>query len=170
MWYTLLICHVTTLETLIEFFFFGMSVSLVVVCMHISICIYVCWNCRLNYLVTCSLCLTRHEYYQKPEEVVVTIFAKGISAKDVVVDFGEQIVGLYNGCFVFSFTYPCLISSCFTYITLQITWSTLTLQLSVTIDVPGQDAYHYQPRLFGKVTNLYCLCLVICYLIEYCIQ
>ncbi|RDY09747.1 Protein SGT1-like B, partial [Mucuna pruriens] len=56
----------------------------------------------------------RHEYYQKPEEVVLTIFAKGISAKDVVVDFGEQI-------------------------------------LSVTIDVPGQDAYHYQPRLFGKV-------------------
>ncbi|KAH1267577.1 Protein SGT1 B [Glycine soja] len=56
----------------------------------------------------------RHEYYQKPEEVVVTIFAKGISAKDVVVDFGEQI-------------------------------------LSVTIDVPGQDAYHYQPRLFGKI-------------------
>nr|KYP67314.1 Suppressor of G2 allele of SKP1 isogeny [Cajanus cajan] len=56
----------------------------------------------------------RHEYYQKPEEVVVTIFAKGISAKDVVVDFGEQI-------------------------------------LSVTIDVPGQDAYHFQPRLFGKI-------------------
>ncbi|KAG4972905.1 hypothetical protein JHK87_029726 [Glycine soja] len=56
----------------------------------------------------------RHEYYQKPEEVVVTIFAKGISASDVVVDFGEQM-------------------------------------LSVTIDVPGQDAYHYQPRLFGKI-------------------
>ncbi|XP_027360017.1 protein SGT1 homolog A-like isoform X1 [Abrus precatorius] len=56
----------------------------------------------------------RHEYYQKPDEVVVTIFAKGIRAKDVVVDFGEQI-------------------------------------LSVTIDVPGQDAYHYQPRLFGKI-------------------
>ncbi|KAF7828219.1 protein SGT1-like protein A-like [Senna tora] len=56
----------------------------------------------------------RHEYYQKPEEVVLTIFAKGIPAKNVVVDFGEQI-------------------------------------LSVTIDVPGQDAYHYQPRLFGKI-------------------
>ncbi|KAK7307877.1 hypothetical protein VNO77_41317 [Canavalia gladiata] len=56
----------------------------------------------------------RHEYYQKPEEVVVTIFVKGIPAKDVVVNFGEQI-------------------------------------LSVTINVPGQDAYHYQPRLFGKI-------------------
>ncbi|KAK7253063.1 hypothetical protein RIF29_37467 [Crotalaria pallida] len=56
----------------------------------------------------------RHEYYQKPEEVVVTIFAKGIPAKNVVVDFGDQI-------------------------------------LSVTIDVPGQDAYHFQPRLFGKI-------------------
>ncbi|XP_004511553.1 protein SGT1 homolog A [Cicer arietinum] len=56
----------------------------------------------------------RHEYYQKPEEVVVTIFAKGIPAENVTVDFGEQI-------------------------------------LSVTIDVPGQDAYHYQPRLFAKI-------------------
>lgn len=56
----------------------------------------------------------RHEYYQKPEEVVVTIFAKGVPAKNVHVDFGEQI-------------------------------------LSVTIDVPGEDSYHFQPRLFGKI-------------------
>lgn len=56
----------------------------------------------------------RHEYYQKPAEVVVTIFAKGIPAKDVVVEFGEQI-------------------------------------MSVTMDVPGQGSYHYQPQLFGKV-------------------
>ncbi|KAJ4711999.1 SGT1 [Melia azedarach] len=56
----------------------------------------------------------RHEYYQKPEEVVVTVFAKGIPGKYVAVDFGEQI-------------------------------------LSVTIDVPGQDPYHFQPRLFGKI-------------------
>ncbi|XP_050387803.1 protein SGT1 homolog [Argentina anserina] len=56
----------------------------------------------------------RHEFYQKPEEVVVTIFAKGIPAKDVAVDFGEQI-------------------------------------LSVSIDVPGEDTYHFQPRLFGKI-------------------
>lgn len=34
----------------------------------------------------------RHEFYQKPEEVVVTIFAKGIPANNVSVDFGEQIV------------------------------------------------------------------------------
>ncbi|OVA16946.1 CS domain [Macleaya cordata] len=56
----------------------------------------------------------RHEYYQKPEEVVLTIFAKGIPAESLDVDFGEQI-------------------------------------LSVTINVPGQDAYHFQPRLFGKI-------------------
>ena len=36
--------------------------------------------------------LYRHEFYQKPEEVVVTIFAKGIPADSVTVDFGEQIV------------------------------------------------------------------------------
>ncbi|CAK7338713.1 unnamed protein product [Dovyalis caffra] len=56
----------------------------------------------------------RHEFYQKPEEVVVTIFAKGIPASSVAVDFGEQI-------------------------------------LSVSINVPGEDAYHFQPRLFGKI-------------------
>ncbi|GLT77749.1 hypothetical protein SLA2020_493090 [Shorea laevis] len=56
----------------------------------------------------------RHEFYQKPDEVVVTIFAKGIAAEDVSVVFGEQI-------------------------------------LSVTINVPGEDAYHFQPRLFAKI-------------------
>jgi suppressor of G2 allele of SKP1 len=40
--------------------------------------------------------LSRHEYYQKPEEVVVTIFAKGIPAENVAVEFGEQIVCLFN--------------------------------------------------------------------------
>ena len=150
-----------------------MCLSLLYVCIFLFVYIYI-YMCvcvsKLPPQLTCWSCLTRHEYYQKPEEVVVTLFAKGISASDVVVDFGEQMVGLYNGCFIFPFTYSCLISSCFTYITLQITWSSLTLQLSVTIDVPGQDAYHYQPRLFGKVTDLYCPCLVICYLIEYSIQ
>lgn len=34
----------------------------------------------------------RHEFYQKPEEVVVTIFAKGVPANSVSVDYGEQIV------------------------------------------------------------------------------
>ncbi|KAL2501470.1 tyrosyl-DNA phosphodiesterase 1 [Forsythia ovata] len=33
----------------------------------------------------------RHEFYQKAEEVVVPIFAKGIPADNVAVDFGEQI-------------------------------------------------------------------------------
>lgn len=71
----------------------------------------------------------RHEYYQKPEEVVVTIFAKGIPAENVAVDFGEQI-------------------------------------LSVTIDVPGQDAYHYQPRLFGKIIPDKCKVVVLSTKIE----
>nr|GLL28195.1 protein SGT1 homolog [Ipomoea trifida] len=61
----------------------------------------------------------RHEFYQKPEEVVVTIFAKRIPAKSVSVDFGEQI-------------------------------------LSVTIDVPGEDAYTFQQRLFGKIIPANC--------------
>ncbi|XP_062149683.1 protein SGT1 homolog isoform X2 [Alnus glutinosa] len=61
----------------------------------------------------------RHEFYQKPEEVVVTIFAKGIPAENVSVEFGEQI-------------------------------------LSVSISVPGEDAYHYQPRLFGKIITSKC--------------
>lgn len=61
----------------------------------------------------------RHEFYQKPEEVVVTVFAKGIPTKNVTVDFGEQI-------------------------------------LSVSIDVPGEEAYHFQPRLFGKIIPAKC--------------
>ncbi|KAG7541750.1 Tetratricopeptide repeat [Arabidopsis thaliana x Arabidopsis arenosa] len=56
----------------------------------------------------------RHEFYQKPEEVVVTVFAKGIPKQNVNIDFGEQI-------------------------------------LSVVIDVPGEEAYYLQPRLFGKI-------------------
>uniref|UniRef100_A0A453F2Y5 Uncharacterized protein n=1 Tax=Aegilops tauschii subsp. strangulata TaxID=200361 RepID=A0A453F2Y5_AEGTS len=40
----------------------------------------------------------RHDYYNTPTEVVLTIFAKGVPADSVVVDFGEQMV-----CF------PCLI-------------------------------------------------------------
>nr|UNO37372.1 putative suppressor of G2 allele of SKP1 [Fagopyrum esculentum] len=61
----------------------------------------------------------RHEFYQKPEEVVVTIFAKGIPSKNVSVDYGEQI-------------------------------------LSVTIDIPGEEPYHFQPRLFGKIVPAKC--------------
>ncbi|CAF2042867.1 unnamed protein product [Brassica rapa] len=55
-----------------------------------------------------------HEFYQKPEEVVVTVFAKGIPKQNVNVEFGDQI-------------------------------------LSVVIDVNGEEAYHFQPRLFGKI-------------------
>ncbi|PON58223.1 N-terminal acetyltransferase A, auxiliary subunit [Parasponia andersonii] len=67
----------------------------------------------------------RHEFYQKPEEVVVTIFAKGVPADNVAVEFGEQI-------------------------------------LSVSIDVSGEgDAYHFQPRLFGKIIPEKCRYLVL---------
>ncbi|GMN44514.1 hypothetical protein TIFTF001_013715 [Ficus carica] len=55
-----------------------------------------------------------HEFYQKADEVVLTIFAKGIPADNVSVDFGEQI-------------------------------------LSVSIAHPGEDVYHFQPRLFAKI-------------------
>ncbi|KAL2490723.1 Uncharacterized protein Adt_26351 [Abeliophyllum distichum] len=34
----------------------------------------------------------KHAFYQKPEEVVVTIFAKGIPANYVTIDLGKQIV------------------------------------------------------------------------------
>ncbi|KAH0858667.1 hypothetical protein HID58_086928 [Brassica napus] len=57
---------------------------------------------------------SKHEFYQKPEEVVVTVFAKGIPKQNVNVEFGDQI-------------------------------------LSVVIDVAGEEAYHFQPRLFGKI-------------------
>ncbi|XWS61246.1 hypothetical protein CRYUN_Cryun07bG0109300 [Craigia yunnanensis] len=36
----------------------------------------------------------RHEFYQKPDEVVVTIFAKGIPRECVSVDYGEQILSV----------------------------------------------------------------------------
>ncbi|KAM7531343.1 hypothetical protein LguiB_034753 [Lonicera macranthoides] len=61
----------------------------------------------------------RHSFYQKPEEVVVTVFAKSVPAKNVAIDFGEQI-------------------------------------LSVTIDLPGEDVYCFQPRLFGKIVPEKC--------------
>ncbi|MBA0851152.1 hypothetical protein Goshw_014344 [Gossypium schwendimanii] len=57
-----------------------------------------------------------HEFYQKPEKVVVTVFAKGIPRECVKVDYGEQT-------------------------------------LSVSIEAPGKDAYHFQPRLFRKVLH-----------------
>ncbi|XAR53605.1 hypothetical protein NMG60_11022223 [Bertholletia excelsa] len=36
----------------------------------------------------------RHEFYQKPEEVIVTIFAKGVQPNSVRVDYGEQILSV----------------------------------------------------------------------------
>ncbi|KAL1822240.1 hypothetical protein DCAR_0310061 [Daucus carota subsp. sativus] len=61
----------------------------------------------------------RHEFYQKPDEVVVTVFAKGLPADSVTIEFGEQI-------------------------------------LSVTIEKPGEDAFVFQPRLFGKIVPAKC--------------
>ncbi|KAL3521576.1 hypothetical protein ACH5RR_019725 [Cinchona calisaya] len=61
----------------------------------------------------------RHEFFQKPDQVVVTIFAKGVPAKNVAVEFGEQI-------------------------------------LSVAIDLPGEEAYTFQLRLFGKIIPATC--------------
>ncbi|KVI04690.1 CS domain-containing protein [Cynara cardunculus var. scolymus] len=84
----------------------------------------------------------RHEYYQKPEEAIVTIFAKGIPAESVSVNFGEQIV-----CWHFNFN------------------STFN-GLSVTIDVPGEEAYIFQPRLFGKIIPAKCRYIVLSTKIE----
>lgn len=61
----------------------------------------------------------RHEHYQKPNEVVVTVFAKGLSKDIVVVEFGEQF-------------------------------------LSIIIDVPGEDNYVLQKRLFAKIIPEQC--------------
>ncbi|RZB88674.1 Protein SGT1-like B isoform F [Glycine soja] len=36
----------------------------------------------------------RHEFYQKPDEMVITIFAKGIPRDSITVDFGEQILSV----------------------------------------------------------------------------
>nr|XP_043632151.1 protein SGT1 homolog A-like [Erigeron canadensis] len=55
----------------------------------------------------------------KPDEVVVTIFAKGIPTNSVSINYGEQI-------------------------------------LSVSIHVPGEDSYIFQPRLFGKIVPTKC--------------
>lgn len=74
----------------------------------------------------------RHSYYQKPEEVVVTIFAKRVPAKNVSINFGEQI-------------------------------------LSVAIDVPGENKYHFQPRLFGKIVPDKCRFEVLSAKIEICL-
>ncbi|CAL4962557.1 unnamed protein product [Urochloa decumbens] len=57
----------------------------------------------------------RHDFYNSATEVVLTIFAKGVPADCVVIDFGEQM-------------------------------------LSVSIEIPGEEPYHFQPRLFSKVT------------------
>ncbi|XP_031269390.1 protein SGT1 homolog B-like [Pistacia vera] len=57
--------------------------------------------------------------YSQPSYIGLNLYFKGIPAKNVSVDFGEQI-------------------------------------LSVSIDVPGEEAYHFQPRLFGKIIPTKC--------------
>lgn len=59
----------------------------------------------LGFLLT-EFVYRRHEFYQKPEEVVVTIFAKGIPAKNVAVDFGVQIVCCTLAFFFLLFFFP----------------------------------------------------------------
>ncbi|KAJ0989276.1 hypothetical protein J5N97_007632 [Dioscorea zingiberensis] len=71
----------------------------------------------------------RHDYYNSPTEVVLTIFAKGAPENNVHIDFGEQI-------------------------------------LSITIDIPGDEPYHFQPRLFGKIIPDKCRYLVLSSKIE----
>ncbi|XP_039123513.1 LOW QUALITY PROTEIN: protein SGT1 homolog [Dioscorea cayenensis subsp. rotundata] len=71
----------------------------------------------------------RHDYYNSPTEVVLTIFAKGVPKNNVLIDFGEQI-------------------------------------LSVTISIPGDEIYHFQPRLFGKIIPDKCRYLVLSSKIE----
>ncbi|CAL5433190.1 unnamed protein product [Camellia sinensis] len=83
-------------------------------------------------LLLLLILLNRHSYYQKPEEVVVTIFAKGVPAKNASINFGEQI-------------------------------------LSVAIDVPGENKYHFQPRLFGKIVPDKCRFEVLSTKIEICL-
>uniref|UniRef100_A0A7N0U648 Protein SGT1 homolog n=1 Tax=Kalanchoe fedtschenkoi TaxID=63787 RepID=A0A7N0U648_KALFE len=61
----------------------------------------------------------RHAYFQKPEEVVVEIFAKCVPPSSIKVAFGEQI-------------------------------------LSVHIEIPDEEAYHFQPRLFAKIVPAKC--------------
>ncbi|KAL4204337.1 hypothetical protein AMTRI_Chr01g109260 [Amborella trichopoda] len=61
----------------------------------------------------------RCDYYQNANEVVVSIYAKGIPSNCVIVDFGEQI-------------------------------------LSVSIELPGQEPYHFQHRLFAKIDRTKC--------------
>ncbi|KAG0485739.1 hypothetical protein HPP92_009818, partial [Vanilla planifolia] len=66
----------------------------------------------------------RHDYYNTPKELVLTIFAKGIPPENVHVEFGEQI-------------------------------------LSISVDIPGEDAFQFQPRLFGKIIPERCKYIVL---------
>ncbi|TVU35863.1 hypothetical protein EJB05_17770 [Eragrostis curvula] len=66
----------------------------------------------------------RHDFYNSPTEVVLQIFAKGVPADSVTVDYGEQMV-------------------------------------SVSIDIPGEEPYHFQPRLFSKIIPEKCKYLVL---------
>ncbi|XP_031504361.1 protein SGT1 homolog A-like isoform X3 [Nymphaea colorata] len=71
----------------------------------------------------------RHEYYQKPDQVVLTIFAKGISSEYIKIDFGEQL-------------------------------------LSVIIEVPNEEIFCFQPRLFAKILPQRCRCTILSTKIE----
>lgn len=73
---------------------------------------------------------------------MLTIFAKGIPKDNVSMEFGEQIV------FTYFLKFNNLVNE-----STQLTWHNFSFgfQLSVVVDVPGEEPYRYQPRLFGKV-------------------
>ena len=97
----------------------------------------------LKQWVSQTLWFNRHEFYQKPEEVVVTIFAKGIPKQNVNVEFGDQIVSILPQDDALLSSDECVL--------IWDIYLVFFLQLSVVIDVAGEEAYHFQPRLFGKV-------------------
>ncbi|XP_068666801.1 protein SGT1 homolog B-like [Aristolochia californica] len=78
----------------------------------------------LHQAMTLTKLMYRHEFYQKPDEVVVSVLAKGVPADNVTIEFGEQI-------------------------------------LSVSIGCAGEEAYIFQPRLFGKIIPEKCRYVVL---------
>lgn len=93
----------------------------------------------------------RHDFYQHPEEVVVSILAKGKGEEDVAIEFGEQIV-----CFMFLYMFVAGIIIMANSLQFQINYRAFfCLQLSVDINEPGEDAYRFQSRLFAKVPTFH---------------
>lgn len=112
--------------------------------------LYVCWNCCLNYLVTCWLMLEQTWILPEARRSCCHNICKRNTSKKCSCWLW------WTDCtFIWSMLLVTLLTlQNFSEIVYVLTWSNLILQLSVTIDDPGQDAYHYQPRLFGKVIHV----------------